>query len=67
MLVNTSGAVGPTKVVPRGTLLGIWRFIGMVIRSRINGDYKQSVFFTPDAGSPMVKATVINPQDKPAV
>lgn len=44
MWVNTSGATGPTPVLTKGMVAGIWRFLRMVFWARINGDYKRSAF-----------------------
>src|ERR1700722_18306358 len=57
--VNTGGASGSPK--PRSVGLGragLW-FITTTLKARINGDYRQTPFFNPSTGNPIVSPRVL--------
>jgi hypothetical protein len=60
MAVNTKGAIAATPIASKGMLSGIWRFLCMVLRARINGDYRRSPFFHDATGNPVVKPEVLD-------
>lgn len=58
-VVNTDTALGTPKPQQRGLLGVIARFMWMMVRSRISGDYRQSPLFDA-AGLPRVAPTVLS-------
>ncbi|WP_245894193.1 DUF6151 family protein [Chamaesiphon polymorphus] len=60
MHVSTQAAIGEHKPKSTGLLAGTLRVFGMVLRSRLNGSYKQNPFFIPGTGTPVVTPQVLN-------
>jgi hypothetical protein len=60
MHVSTQSAIGEHKPKSIGLLAGALRVMGMVIRSRLDGSYKQNPFFIPGTGDPIVTPQVLN-------
>jgi hypothetical protein len=58
MHVSTQSAIGEHK--PKSIGLGALRVMGMVIRSRLDGSYKQNPFFIPGTGVTIVTPQVLN-------
>jgi len=59
MRVNTKHAKGKPGLLPISTLTSILRFIGSLIRARLDGSYKHTPFFAPDRGTPVVPPQVL--------
>lgn len=45
MQVNTKYALGENRPKPRGFLSGTWRVMGMILKARLSGGYKNTPFF----------------------
>jgi hypothetical protein len=60
MHVSTQSAIGEHKPKPIGLLAGTLRVMGMIIRSRLDGSYKQNPFFIPGTGDSFVTPKVLN-------
>jgi Family of unknown function (DUF6151) len=54
MRVGTQDAIGENKPKSIGFLSGTLRVMVMVFRSRLDGSYKQTPFFIPETGVPIV-------------
>jgi hypothetical protein len=54
MHVSTQDAIGEDKPKSIGRLAGTLRVMGMVLRSRLDGSYKQNPFFVAATGVPIV-------------
>jgi hypothetical protein len=59
MRVNTKHAKGKPKPMPVSTVTSILRFMGSLIRARLDGSYKSTPFFTLDRGTPVVPPKVL--------
>ena len=59
MRVNTKHAKGKPKLLPISTVASILRFLSSLIRARLDGSYKQTPFFAPDHGIPVVPPKVL--------
>ncbi len=62
MYVSTQSASGEPKPKSMGFFAGTLRVIGMVLRSRFDGSYKQNPFFVPATGAPIVTPKVLDHQ-----
>jgi hypothetical protein len=60
MYVSTQAAIGESKPKSMGFLAGTLRVMGMVLRSRLDGSYKQNPFFVSATGGPIVTPKVLN-------
>ncbi|MGC2029600.1 MAG: DUF6151 family protein [Steroidobacteraceae bacterium] len=63
----TKSASEPTKSHPAAMFTGILRFIGMLIRARISGDYKRTPLFLPHTGAPVVAPKVLSQSERAAL
>lgn len=63
MHVHTRYAKGEVTQKSRGVAAGILRVTGMILRARINGSYKQTPFFAPESGAPIVTPKLLSPQE----
>jgi hypothetical protein len=63
----TRGAKEPTKSRPAAMITGILRFMAMVIRARISGDYKRTSLFLPHSGAPVVAPKVLSQSERTAL
>jgi hypothetical protein len=61
--VSTKEAIGEHKPQSTGFLAGALRVMGMVLRSRLDGSYKQTPFFNPATGVPIVTPKVLTRQE----
>jgi hypothetical protein len=64
MRVNTKGA---KSELPSNTLAeigGIMRIVGMLLRARLNGSYRRTVFFSPDTGAPVAAPKVLSREER---
>jgi hypothetical protein len=61
--VNTSGAKGEPK--PRSAGMGgaAFRLIGMMLKARINGDYRRTPFFRIADGSPVATPRILTSEE----
>lgn len=64
MWVNRKNARVKVKQGQTGTFRGAARFIAMVVRARINGDYQNTPFFHKDLKSPVVSPTVLTAAER---
>jgi hypothetical protein len=58
--VNTQGAKGDPKPKNRGLGTVILWFVTTILRARINGSYRQTPFYLPDKGMPIVTPRVLS-------
>ena len=63
MHVNTKSAIGQDKPKATGLLSGTLRIIGMVLRARLDGSYKQTPFFVLESNTPIVTPKVLSDQE----
>ncbi len=63
MYVNTQSAIGEPKPKSMGFFAGTLRVMGMVLRSRLDGSYKQNPFFVSATGNPIVTPKVLDRQE----
>jgi hypothetical protein len=64
MYVSTHEAIGEPKPKSMGSLSGMLRVIGMVLRARLDGSYKQNPFFVSASGVPIVTPKVLNHEER---
>lgn len=67
MRVNTKHAKGKPESMPISTVASILRFMGSLIRARLDGSYKSTPFFTPDRGTPVVPPKVLTSAERERV
>ncbi|WP_058998837.1 DUF6151 family protein [Leptolyngbya sp. NIES-2104] len=60
MYVHTQSAIGEEKPKSAGVLSGILRVLGMALRARLDGRYKQTPFFVVKSGTPIVIPKVLS-------
>jgi hypothetical protein len=63
MYVNTQSAIGENKPKSAGVLSGTLRVIGMMLKARFDGRYKQTPFFAMQSGTPIVVPKVLNAEE----
>lgn len=63
MNVSPQSAIGEPKPKSMGFLAGLLRVMGMVLRSRLDGSYKQNPFFVSATGAPIVIPKVLDRQE----
>lgn len=63
MYVNTKSAIGENKPTAAGVLSGTLRVIGMMLKARFDGRYKQTPFFIMESGTPIVVPKVLNAEE----
>lgn len=66
MQLNTQSALGQPKPKSFGLLQAIPRLAGMLLKTRLDGSYKRTPFFT-DAGEPIVTPQVLSLQERQAL
>jgi hypothetical protein len=59
MRVNTKYARGKPEQMRISTIASVLRFLGSLIRARLDGSYKRTPFFAPDRGTPVVPPKVL--------
>ncbi len=67
MRVNTKSAKGKPKTMPISTVTSIFRFLGSLIRARLDGSYRSTPFFAPDRGTPIVPPRVLTSSERERV
>ena len=67
MYVNTKSAIGENKPKSAGVLSGTLRVIGMMLKARFDGRYKQTPFFVMEFGTPIVVPKVLNAEELKSV
>lgn len=63
MYVNTKSAIGENKPKSAGVLSGTLRLLGMMLKARFDGRYKQTPFFVMESGTPIVVPKVLTDQE----
>jgi hypothetical protein len=63
----TKRAKGTVKSRPLAMIAGILRFIPMMMRVRINGDYRRTPFFAADTGAPVAAPKILSAGEREAV
>jgi len=63
----TKSAKEPTKSRRAAMTAGILRFLAMLIRARISGDYKRTPLFLPHIGVPVVTPKVLSQGERAAL
>lgn len=61
--VYTKYALGDPKPKPKGLASALPRLVGMLVRPRVDGSYKQSPFFVPGSGTPVAVPKVLSEQE----
>jgi len=64
MRVGMKSAKGTPKPMGASTTISILRFMGRLIRARLNGSYKITPFFDPETGTPRVSPKVLTPNER---
>jgi hypothetical protein len=64
MRVNTGGAKRPPPGMAVKTMVALAGFMPRVMVSGINGTYRQTPFFTPPTGSPIVAVSVLSDAER---
>jgi hypothetical protein len=67
MYVNTQSAIGENKPKSAGVLSGTLRVLGMILKARLDGRYKQTPFFVMESGTPIAVPKVLNDQELKSV
>ncbi|HLA70293.1 MAG TPA: DUF6151 family protein [Steroidobacteraceae bacterium] len=67
MRVNTKHAKGKPKLMPMSTIASIARFLGSLIRARLDGSYRHTPFFDSDRGIPVVAPKVLTSSERERV
>jgi Family of unknown function (DUF6151) len=63
MRVNTKYAKGKVKGMPLSTLTSVARFLGSVVRARMDGSYVRTPFFSGPHLQPVVIVKVLSPSE----
>jgi hypothetical protein len=64
MWVNTRAAKGAVRTSSLAAMGGVARILGMLLRARLNGSYKRTVFFSPQTGAPVATPTVLSRDER---
>jgi hypothetical protein len=67
MRVNTKYAKGKVASMPLSTMTSVARFLGSVIKARIDGSYRQTPFFISGNGEPIVSPKVLSATERERV
>jgi hypothetical protein len=69
MRVNTQSAQGAEKpkTLPLSTVVSIVKFMGSLLRARLNGSYQRTPFFVPSQGTPIIAPKVLTPGERARV
>ena len=68
MRVNTKSARGgKPKVMPLSTITSVLGFLVSLVRTRVDGSYKNTPFFAPDRGTPVVPPKVLTRSEREQV
>ena len=67
MRVNTKHAKGKPKLMPISTIASVVRFLGSLIRARLDGSYRHTPFFASDRGTPVVAPKVLTSSERERV
>jgi hypothetical protein len=65
--VHTQSAIGGNKPKSAGVLSGTLRVLGMILKARLDGRYKQTPFFVMESGTPIAVPKVLNDQELKSV
>jgi hypothetical protein len=63
----TKGAKGFVESRPAAMTAGILRFTAMVMRARINGEYRRTPFFSAGTGAPIAAPKILSPSERETV
>jgi hypothetical protein len=63
----TKSAKGFVKPRRAAMFAGIPRFAAMLLRARVNGDYRRTPFFSPDTGVLVAAPKILSPAERDAV
>lgn len=64
MWVNTQSAKGEVRSNSIANFGGIARIVAMLLRARVNGSYKRTVFFSPQTGAPVATPKVLSRDER---
>ena len=67
MRVNRASAKGHPESMPMSTFAAVLRFLGSLIRARLDGSYKRTPFFDPDTGTPVTPPKVLTRTERERV
>jgi Family of unknown function (DUF6151) len=63
MYVNTKSAIGENKPESAGVISGTLRVIGMILKARFDGRYKETPFFVVESGTPIIAPKVLSDEE----
>ncbi len=64
MWVNTKGAKGAVPSNTMAEIGGIMRIVGMLLRARLNGSNRRTIFFSPETGAPVATPKVLSREER---
>jgi hypothetical protein len=64
MWVNTKAAKGEVRSSSWAAIGGVTRILGMLLRARLNGSYKRTMFFSPQTGAPVAQPKVLSREER---
>jgi len=64
MLVNTKSAKEEVRSNSMAAIGGMMRIMGMLLRARVNGSYKRTVFFSPHTRAPVATPKVLSRDER---
>jgi hypothetical protein len=67
MYINTQSTIREHKPKSAGVLPGTLRLLGMMLRARLDGSYKQTPFFFMESGTPIVVPKVLTAEELKSV
>jgi hypothetical protein len=63
MYVHPESAIGEHQPKSAGVLSGTLRVLGMMLKARLDGRYKQTPFFILQSGTPIVTPKVLSDEE----
>ena len=64
MSINTKAAKGEVRSNSLAAIGGVTRILGMLLRARLNGSYKWTMFFSPQTGAPVAQPKVLSRDER---
>jgi hypothetical protein len=64
MRVNTKGAKSEVAATPVATVVLVLGLMSSMLRARLSGSYKQTPFFDPASGTPVVPVVVLTAEER---
>ena len=64
MSINTKAAKGEVRSNSLAAIGGVTRILGMLLRARLNGSYKRTMFFSQRTGAPVAQPKVLSREER---